>query len=104
MIIGWWRRDEVGVLSVSAEAGAVSANKSLVLAMTQQVERRAWLPMVVILSAVFNKEEEEWLESGCWVDNWWLITSRFIRVGDATSFSSSDLLVDWCWMFCGLFG
>jgi hypothetical protein len=30
-----------------------------VLAMTQQVERRAWLPMVMISSAVLNKEEEE---------------------------------------------
>eukprot|EP00978_Attheya_sp_CCMP212_P042656 scaffold263688_cov35-Attheya_sp.AAC.1 len=61
MIIGWWRRDEVGGLSVSTEAGAVSMNESLtniiggsaghdmlwwqMLAMTQQVERRAWLPM-----------------------------------------------------------
>eukprot|EP00978_Attheya_sp_CCMP212_P046453 scaffold393375_cov83-Attheya_sp.AAC.1 len=91
MIIGQWRRDEVGVLSVSAEVGAVSANESLVhpastvghpwyltnvgmwsrlvLAMTQQVERRAWLPMVMISSAVLNKEEEERLESGCWADN-----------------------------------
>eukprot|EP00978_Attheya_sp_CCMP212_P010118 scaffold24258_cov47-Attheya_sp.AAC.4 len=76
----WWRRDEVGMLSVSTEVGAVRANESLVLAMTQQVERRAWLPMVMISSAVLNKEEEERLESGCWVDNWWLI-SRFIRVG-----------------------
>eukprot|EP00978_Attheya_sp_CCMP212_P047618 scaffold422521_cov114-Attheya_sp.AAC.1 len=35
----------------------------------QQVERRAWLPMVMISGAVLNKEEEERLESGCWVDN-----------------------------------
>eukprot|EP00978_Attheya_sp_CCMP212_P027041 scaffold90114_cov31-Attheya_sp.AAC.3 len=68
-------------------------------------------PIVMISSAVLNKEEEEErLESGCWVDNWWLI-SRFIHVvGNATSFSSNYWvdtcwwLVDWCWMFCGLFG
>jgi hypothetical protein len=63
---------------------------------TQHVERRApWLAMVMILSTVLNKEEEEWLESGCWFDNWWLI-GRFICVGDDTSFSSSHW-ADSCW-------
>eukprot|EP00978_Attheya_sp_CCMP212_P043744 scaffold290784_cov44-Attheya_sp.AAC.2 len=39
------------------------------LAMTQQqVERRAWLPMMMISSAVFNKEEEEcgWNQAAGW--------------------------------------
>jgi hypothetical protein len=35
------------------------------------------------------------LGSGYWVDNWWLF-GRFIRVGDAASFSSS-YWVDTCW-------
>jgi hypothetical protein len=42
------------------------------------------------------------------IGNWRLI-GRFIHVFDAASFSSSywvdvRVLVNWCWMFCGLFG
>eukprot|EP00978_Attheya_sp_CCMP212_P030762 scaffold114308_cov63-Attheya_sp.AAC.1 len=64
-VIGWWRRDEVGFLSVNTGAGAVITNASLVhpastvLAMIQQVERRAWLAMLMISSTVLNNEGEE---------------------------------------------